>query len=119
MFVESMVRLGANKMLTELELDEEAAERVMRGIVDVLCGEWGGQQVYFPKNLYSSLSRRDREIAAKFNGANADDLAQDYGISARQIYCIVESERERRMVERRSEAKATHDWTPDGRRVIA
>jgi Mor family transcriptional regulator len=96
--IEAFQRWGKQAMVQELEIDGEIAGRVMRSIVESLCREFGGQAIYVPKMSPWSLSKRDREIAAEFTGTNesAITLAKRCGISVRQIYQIIESERLRR-----------------------
>ncbi|MEF9991883.1 MAG: Mor transcription activator family protein [Romboutsia sp.] len=50
---------------------------------------YGGCNVYIP--TYSSMVRgsRNREIASKYNGVNAADLARMYGLSVNHINRIV------------------------------
>ena len=54
-----------------------------------LAGLCGGQNLYIPK--LDSLERegRDREIRARFNGANYRALARQFRLSERQIRKII------------------------------
>ncbi len=85
-------------MAQELKIDGEIAERVMRSVVEALCSEFGGQAIYVPKASPWSLSKRDREIAAEFTGTreSAMSLAKKHNLGVRQVFVIIESERQRR-----------------------
>lgn len=74
---------------------EEIAENVLREIVH----NWGGLNVYIPKNWLFEVSERKLEIYKRYNGTNHTELAREYGLSVQYIYRIVkqvgEAERKR------------------------
>lgn len=51
--------------------------------------DWGGQQVYIPKNLSSILNERDYAIYQDFNGRNHAELAKKYNVSVQWVYKII------------------------------
>lgn len=75
--------------LSELGIDPDRAADISQAVSDDMAGHWGGQLVYFPKGMYSILSKRDRQIYADFSGHNHDELAEKYGVCVQTIYRIV------------------------------
>ncbi len=67
----------------------EKAVETGQAVADLMADLWGGQQFYFPKGMIRALSKRDREIYAKFDGANQAALAKEYNMSVQRIYCII------------------------------
>jgi len=67
------------------ELAFRASERTRDSI--------GGEQLYIPKGRYFALSVRDRQIFAKWNGNNTHILCQEFDVTERHIYRIVEAMR--------------------------
>ena len=51
----------------------------------VLAEEYGGANVYIPKPEALIRTARDKQIREKFNGYNAERLAQDYGLTVRWV----------------------------------
>lgn len=58
-------------------------------LVEIIRRDWKGQQVYISKGQSYEISQRDAEIYARFNGANAADLARQYELTERQIRTII------------------------------
>lgn len=56
----------------------------------LLCG---GQTLYIPKRESLERGARDREIRARFNGANYRALASQFRLSERQIRKIINGTR--------------------------
>lgn len=52
-----------------------------------LSKEFGGSYVYVSKRF--EATQRDKEIIASYNGRNIKELSEQYGLSARQIYNII------------------------------
>lgn len=54
---------------------------------------FGGGTIYIP--TYNSMirSRRNRDIAKKFNGVNAQQLAREYGVSVNHIIRIAKDKK--------------------------
>lgn len=52
-----------------------------------LSKEFGGSYVYVLKRF--EATQRDKEIIASYNGRNIKELSEQYGLSARQIYNII------------------------------
>ena len=95
-FLEVLARKGIDLMIEELSLEEATADRVMRRIVETVCRDLGGAQIYVPKVPPWTLARRDVLIAERFDGTNSNELALEFGISRRQLLFVLESERLRR-----------------------
>lgn len=50
-----------------------------------LAEEYGGANVYIPKPEALIRTARDKQIREKYNGYNAERLAQDYGLTVRWV----------------------------------
>lgn len=78
------------QVLMDSGLDEEAATAAAREVCRRMCGEWGGQLIYFPHWLRESLTERDQQVWEEFDGRNHSALAKKYNVSVQRIYRIVE-----------------------------
>ncbi len=70
-------------------VDPEKAVEVGQAVADLMADLWGGQLIYFPKGMIRTLSKRDREIYAKFDGSNQGALAKEFNMSIQWVYRIV------------------------------
>lgn len=77
-------------------VEEEAAKDFGRRVADMLAEDWGGSNVYIPKNLASRFRRRDARLYREFTGHNIQELAQRYGLTQQRVYAILKAERARR-----------------------
>lgn len=81
------------EVLTEALIEEripaDQARQASLVAVDHMRETWGGDRFYMPKGLSLVLSKRDREIYRKFNGANHFSLAKEFGLTVRQIQNII------------------------------
>ncbi len=50
---------------------------------------YGGSNIYIPTYKSVIRSSRNREIAKRYNGFNANQLAREYGISVNQVRNIL------------------------------
>ena len=62
---------------------------VSKKLTHHLASNWGGQLIYFPKNLLGRVSERDLKIYKEFNGKNHVELARKYDLTVQHIYRIV------------------------------
>ncbi len=79
--------------ITELGMEEGEAKKLGERIVDIIAGEWGGQNLYIPIGLVHKRAARNARILEEFTGGNVPDLARKYGLSSQAIYMIVKKER--------------------------
>lgn len=97
----------ADRIADHLERSKRIDEAVTRQIGEDIAYEmadvWGGQLVYFPKGKFALLSKRDRQIFAKFTGHNHADLARDYKVSVQHIYRIIKVMSRRELADRHSD----------------
>lgn len=70
------------------------ARNVALETVDCIRKKHGGTEVYIPKGIALTLSRRDWQIWKEFDGSNQKQLAKKYTITTRQVYRIIERCRE-------------------------
>jgi Mor family transcriptional regulator len=70
-------------------LEAAAAVQIGREIAGWMADHWGGQHIYFPKDVSYKVSQRDQQIFAEFNGSNHAELARKYDVSAVWIYRVV------------------------------
>lgn len=72
-------------VLVDRGFEAAVAKDVAEDCADYVRATWGGQQIYI--QLFSAIdrARRDREIAAMWNGRNTREVCMKYKISATQI----------------------------------
>lgn len=76
-------------LIRDYGVDGDIADQVAHAIADHLATSWGGQVITIPKDHHFKLSKRDKEIYAKFTGLNHSELAMEYRIGVQRIYNIV------------------------------
>lgn len=77
--------LAAAALCHGVERVEDLTEELVRRYVQRL----GGVQVYVPIERSLRRERLAREIRASFDGRNARELAQRFGVSLRQVQRVV------------------------------
>ena len=88
-FVQHAVEVIARRLLTELGVDKDRSEEIARDCAHDICSRHGGGFMYVPKDLEFELTKRDREIFERFNGANLHELVEQYKVTHTRIYQIV------------------------------
>ena len=74
-------------MVTDTGMKPEMCRFMIRPIIRHLCSEYGGGRVYIPKNREYSAG----EVVAAFNlSNNVEQVCQDFGISRRTLYRLLE-----------------------------
>lgn len=61
---------------------------------DTILDEFGGENLYIPKNISGKAARRNRQIYDEFTGDNHDELAKKYGVTLQRIYAIIKEQRQ-------------------------
>lgn len=77
-------------------VEETEARELGRRVADMLAEDWGGSNIYIPKNLAPRFRRRDAELYRAFTGHNIEELARKYGLTQQRVYSIIKAERARR-----------------------
>lgn len=91
--VESTAQAIIEKELERRGIESGAiAQQAAMAVGEHLVTAWGGQQIYFPKDI----ARRNARMYDEFKGDNAPELASKYSLSTAAVYQIIASERERR-----------------------
>lgn len=73
--------------------DHPIALAVGLAAAHAISGEWGGGWLYVPRENFVDRKRRDTEIRARFEGGDpASALADEYGLSNRQVWRICAKE---------------------------
>ena len=80
-------------------ISKRAASELGPRVADLLASDWGGLNLYIPRNLAVNLERRNAEIYGAFTGDNVQDLALKYRVSEHHIYAIIRGERARRQAQ--------------------
>ena len=94
-YIDTLTARGVKKGKTTEQAREdafEAAEEWREG--------YGGEQIYIAKGRYFTLSGRDRKIYDRWNGKNTHLLCQEFDVTERHIYRIVEAVRKEEMERR-------------------
>ena len=87
--LESLAEQTGRILQEILGVDEETSKHVGQEVANHMSTTWGGQNVYSPKGVSISISKRHYEIYADFNGHNHAELAKQYGFSMTWIYKVV------------------------------
>jgi Mor family transcriptional regulator len=77
-------------MTEHLKMDHQPAAEAAFAIAEAIRTEVGGAYEYIPKGQTWMLSRRDRDLYAKFRGDNYRQLAREYQLSEMRVRQIVE-----------------------------
>lgn len=77
-------------------MEKIEASGLAHGVVRELASYFGGRPVYLPRGDRFVRFLRDRAIFDGFNGKNVHDLAREHRLSSKQVYEILNKERERR-----------------------
>ncbi|MEF9992335.1 MAG: Mor transcription activator family protein [Peptostreptococcaceae bacterium] len=75
---------------------ESIASKIGIEKTTVLFEEFGGGMVYFPSKKMIYREARNREIVARFNGANINDLSNMYNLSNIHIRAIIRESMKRK-----------------------
>lgn len=78
------------QLVERLKLDHQTAAEIALSIAERARKELGGGHQYIPKGRDYDLSRRDRQIYAKFHGDNYTQLAREFELTEMRIRQIVE-----------------------------
>lgn len=72
---------------------EDLIEILGTEVFEEVVKVFGGGTIYIP--TYNSMirSRKNRDIAKKFNGVNAQQLAREYGVSVNHIIRIAKDKK--------------------------
>lgn len=77
-------------------MSKEKATEVAFSIGDDLCKEFGGEQIYMPKNKDHKTMLMQHSLFKEFNGTNQAELGRKYGISVPHVYRILKKLQEER-----------------------
>ena len=72
-------------ILTERGFDAKRAADVGQHCAESLRREWGGYKLYIPMAKSYDKERRDREIAARWDGTNTRELCVEFEVSETTI----------------------------------
>jgi Mor family transcriptional regulator len=81
-------------------IDPDMARAIAWKLAEYMRREWGGRELYFPKGISWECTQRDREIFARFNGENYEQLAREEGLTVMRIRQIVNAVRAYEMAKR-------------------
>ncbi|ACB34551.1 Mor transcription activator domain protein [Leptothrix cholodnii SP-6] len=88
-----LVDIGVERLVADAGIDADMARTIIREVAHIFFSEYGGNEIYFPKDLAFPLYRRDVAIWREFTGTNGWELARRHGLSERQIRYICEAMR--------------------------
>lgn len=80
-------------MTAEIKLvypeNPRSAEVIAERLINHICQNWGGQQVYIHKRQSEQVAKRNAAIVAEFTGNNHRHLAKKFGVSTQWVYTIL------------------------------
>ncbi|MFI3135217.1 MAG: Mor transcription activator family protein [Methylococcaceae bacterium] len=71
------------------KLEAPSHEQLAFSITELFRRQFGGSMLYIPFGMHHDLNIRNAEIYSKFTGDNHKQLGREFGISTKQIYCVV------------------------------
>lgn len=92
-------------LLKSKGVDEKDANVIAVDAMDVMKKEFGGQNIYFSKEVQAKASERNNELYDRWmrNETSIEDLAYEYEISIQRVYQIINEVRFKRRNERDAE----------------
>lgn len=78
----------ALRLIQKHGMAPDAAADVGNALADYLVENWKGQHIYLPAEHAFKLNQRDMEIYRRLERGNAQELAQEFGISYVRVYQI-------------------------------
>lgn len=75
--------------LTRNGLDPQEAERISFDAADTYRKTHGGETLYIPTGYFWEMHEQHKAMWEAFNGNNYDELAQQYGMTPRQVRRII------------------------------
>lgn len=87
------LRATLERLLRRHGVPAPRAAQIAADTTEEFRREWGGMEVYIPKGLHARVERRNREILARYDGANARELCREHNISLAQLRRILAAAR--------------------------
>lgn len=86
-------------------LEVRDAEEIGLNVMDEVRRQYGGQNIYFPRDAKLKLSERDMQIFERYDRRELSipDIVQQYGISIQWAYAIVRTVRDKLKKQRDAE----------------
>ena len=89
-----------SKLLIDLiGADRDLADDVALEVRNHLAEHWGGQNLYFPRDVSFKMSMRHEQIFEDFTGNNHSDLVRKYKVSLPWLYRILKKIHQRKLAE--------------------
>lgn len=84
-----IARAAYEHLVDVMAVGHADANEAALAIAEAARREFGGQRIYFPKGHHMQLSARDREIYAKYNGRNMQQLQAEYHLTEVRLRSII------------------------------
>ena len=92
------IAAAISSALQRASISETRAAEIGHDAAEMVCRNLGGQTLYIPIRQRQRLRQRDEEIFRAFQGNNAAELSERYGLTKTRIYQILAAARRRRRV---------------------
>lgn len=89
-YLEGILAQIRDGFIAELKMEPGRARQAAEIAVEMIRENAGGGILYIAKGHLWAVTERHRTIYRRFNGHNHYELSQEFGLSERQIYTIVE-----------------------------
>ena len=86
--------------LMQANINKDQADSIACEITDSVLDEFGGENLYIPRNITGKVAKRNAKIYVEFTGNNHDLLAKKYGLTLQRVYAIIKEEGNRHKKER-------------------
>ena len=84
--LKDLIEKGAEAIVSRLGISQHDARLAAFLLVEIIRKDWAGTNLYLAKGLSHDILQRDREMYAKFTGANHAELAREYNLTVRHVY---------------------------------
>ncbi|MDD5297551.1 MAG: Mor transcription activator family protein [Rhodocyclaceae bacterium] len=97
-----------SQQLEDKGIEEKSADDIALSIMDRMKREFGGQTLYFPKDIQGATLLRNDALYDKFqrNEGTIEELAHEFDISIQRVYQIINGTMERRRMDREAQREA-------------
>jgi mor transcription activator family protein len=102
-FTAALLDSLARQMILIGGLPRSTAEKVSEVVVDYVLDEFGGENIYIPRNISGRARARNRKIYEEWSGNNHEELAKKYNITRQRVYAIIKEERQRIFAEKQAD----------------
>jgi Mor family transcriptional regulator len=81
-------------------IDPDKASVIAFNTAEHVRKHWGGSMIYIARGMHFNALQWQKDMYAKFNGKNHEELAHEYKVSVQYVYQVVKLMRAAELAER-------------------